>query len=645
MEELREENKPKNPKLLSEDNIKFRIPLYQRPFSWEVQQVRQLLDDLYNQFKSNEENNKMDKYYIGIISLGKTDEYKLYELIDGQQRIITLILIGSILSLYENGQNYNGEKSNWNKFIKDRIEFYGREGDKNLIEHLSNISGKLENKTIKEVITNKVLNANTVLIDALQEIEDFLIEKENEENNNDVSEFSRYVFDNTSFFLTLLPEDYTVIEKNRHFVRMNNRGKQLELHDILKIKLANKLNDEKGADFINDWNEISQLGCDKEEENDINNNETKEDSDVKTVKKILLEDSYSQKELKEKEIYYQSILSFPEFLLIALRRFLNNENETKGLKTDTLLEEFGFGSEEKEWNWNEQDDVLNFLEKLKKQYDIFDRYFIKRDKQQNKQKYEYKFRVENYFHDNTEAEKNTEAIKQLSMFQSYLFVSREKHHWLVKAFNDIEKIWGKNNGIICPENMLNNLKEIDNDRALKLIENHLESEYEDSKMLNFSNRNLRYWFWRLDYYLWEKRDKYFDDQEDKEIVDNYIFSANRSREHIAPQNPKENSGIKIEEPFLHAFGNLSMISSAQNSKLQNNTFEVKKAYVESFKGKDSGSIESLKLLKAMEEGYWEEDKIKKHHNEMIDVLKDSFPDDKKFVMAKYYLENCKFKQA
>lgn len=78
----------------------FRIPAYQRGYRWERRQVRQLLDDLSEHMVSN----SGEPYYLQPIvvapikPLVKTDDTDMddsvhYELIDGQQRLTTILMI------------------------------------------------------------------------------------------------------------------------------------------------------------------------------------------------------------------------------------------------------------------------------------------------------------------------------------------------------------------------------------------------------------------------------------------------------------------------------------------------------------------------------------------------------------------------
>ena len=75
---------------ICEGKIGFVVPSYQRPYVWKAEDALKLLDDIVESFLSNELH-----YFIGSsLSAEVINANKLtYELIDGQQRITTLMLI------------------------------------------------------------------------------------------------------------------------------------------------------------------------------------------------------------------------------------------------------------------------------------------------------------------------------------------------------------------------------------------------------------------------------------------------------------------------------------------------------------------------------------------------------------------------
>lgn len=82
--------------IFSSNNI-YRIPNYQRPYKWEDEQVEQLFDDIYEAYK-NSKHDEGENYFLGSIVVTKqsNDNYE-YEVIDGQQRITTLMILFCVL--------------------------------------------------------------------------------------------------------------------------------------------------------------------------------------------------------------------------------------------------------------------------------------------------------------------------------------------------------------------------------------------------------------------------------------------------------------------------------------------------------------------------------------------------------------------
>jgi len=104
------------------------IPDYQRPYRWDKEKVKELLDDLKDFFIDKPEPD-LD-YYIGGILLYNNKQDNCYEIIDGQQRLTTLNLISYVLTdNIQQGQNfhYNNHISFYHikenhQFLKEQIE-------------------------------------------------------------------------------------------------------------------------------------------------------------------------------------------------------------------------------------------------------------------------------------------------------------------------------------------------------------------------------------------------------------------------------------------------------------------------------------------------------------------------------------------
>ncbi|MEK0336835.1 MAG: DUF262 domain-containing HNH endonuclease family protein [Nitrosopumilus sp.] len=68
----------------------FRIPNYQRDYSWNVNNVDDLIDDIIEAIETE------TSHYIGTFILSETKENLVYNVVDGQQRLTTLTMLFSI---------------------------------------------------------------------------------------------------------------------------------------------------------------------------------------------------------------------------------------------------------------------------------------------------------------------------------------------------------------------------------------------------------------------------------------------------------------------------------------------------------------------------------------------------------------------
>ena len=81
----------RNGKSIFSDEYAFEIPVYQRPYAWEVEQVGELLTDL------EEAMERETVYFLGSIVLIKSPGSPQAKVVDGQQRLTTLTILLSVL--------------------------------------------------------------------------------------------------------------------------------------------------------------------------------------------------------------------------------------------------------------------------------------------------------------------------------------------------------------------------------------------------------------------------------------------------------------------------------------------------------------------------------------------------------------------
>lgn len=74
--------------ILNEDNISFFIPVYQRKYVWNDENVNVLFDDIKQRIQDNR-----DHYFGSIVIKKSINSNNVYRVVDGQQRLITSMLI------------------------------------------------------------------------------------------------------------------------------------------------------------------------------------------------------------------------------------------------------------------------------------------------------------------------------------------------------------------------------------------------------------------------------------------------------------------------------------------------------------------------------------------------------------------------
>lgn len=88
--------------LLGED---LSIPPYQRPYSWEPATALQLLDDIRGAFQ-DESDRSVSSYVLGAVILHRDNDEQTLNVVDGQQRLLTLTMLLDILDAAESGGDF-----------------------------------------------------------------------------------------------------------------------------------------------------------------------------------------------------------------------------------------------------------------------------------------------------------------------------------------------------------------------------------------------------------------------------------------------------------------------------------------------------------------------------------------------------------
>lgn len=610
------------------NNDKYIVPIYQRNYAWGKDEIELLIQDILEALNKNESKN----YYIGSLVVSKRKDG--YEVIDGQQRLTTLKLL---LSYYNKKENIHLDFEHRNESNDSFKNLHSKQSQKNAIEQGFQII-----KNYNELAEN----------DKKQKFFDFLLER-------------------VVILRTEVPED---TDLNHYFEIMNNRGEQLEKHEVLKARLMDKLQKNERALFSLIWDACSDMNVyaikrfpySNDDSKSIRTNENffgefchlipsdfekmlsnfNVDSYTSASRSILdLLSSYKIENKKEvsnqdydeiRDGSFNSIIDFPNFLMIALRIFTSITEPKKDIPLNDKFLLGAFNSSLAE------EKIKEFIVCLLKCRLIFDRYIIKsRDeedswslnglKKYRNGKYFY-FKEVNTFgtafedkerelkvidegvnYDTTD--NHTKIVQLLSMFHT-AFRQKIYKEWLYDVLYNLYK-----------NDSLKDEYRLSPSSYITILEKLAYDYYMDNDRQNLFNQKGQYIpnyiFNYLDYLLW--RDWNDKVGKDNKFVqkDSFVFSLSRnSIEHYLPQSRRDsllddvdNSDNKRDD-ILNSFGNLCLISHYQNSSLND---EIPSEKVKRY---ESGSLRCISPKQALMLSYdkWDSININKHNDEMMKIF-------------------------
>ena len=243
----------------------YRIPNYQRQYSWTNEQLEVLWDDLYEEYKN--QNNKC--YFLGSIVVVKTGDY--LDIIDGQQRITTLMIMMDVLRKTFPEINKDSEEINFVdlKKIDDSILHSGRitklqlQSDPNYDAIFNSKIIKRKNYENLTPPTKKEMNTDNPEYKYLNTAY-FFYEKFKELSLKDLEKFVDYIFFKTNIIKIICTDESFAIKL---FQVLNDRGQDLSNSDLVKAEIFGKYKTEDidGKNSFNvQWNNIIKMANDND---------------------------------------------------------------------------------------------------------------------------------------------------------------------------------------------------------------------------------------------------------------------------------------------------------------------------------------------------------------------------------------------
>ncbi len=253
--------------LATELDSYYQIPDYQRPYQWTEKNCEKLLDDLFFSYECYKESD----YFCGslvLIAIGIDSETNAttYDIVDGQQRLSTFILLAKVLvTLYDKDLNKTSreflekslgdtDKEKRKRLIFDTIGLNAKDDFQETLKFFDDLDvSKGEDSKSNDPSKGK----NSYLKNAIC-LKNYLEKKE----IADINDFIRWLYLKVIFIKTTCSNISMAL---RIFSVLNARGLPLHAIDVFKVELLKKLAKEKDQeDFVYRWNALRQKCLDNE---------------------------------------------------------------------------------------------------------------------------------------------------------------------------------------------------------------------------------------------------------------------------------------------------------------------------------------------------------------------------------------------
>ena len=232
-------------KVLCDEDKFFSVPEYQRPYSWDNEHLSALIDDLVESYKD-----KSCDYFCGSLVLVKNAQSSRFDIIDGQQRITTFIIMACVFRDHYSESLEDREKEHIDNSIKDK---HKENGNKIKFLAAAEVQNTFE-QTVLNGITEKKDFKNNRYLENAHHLIDFIKEKiENKEIEN-INDFVQWLFESIKLTEIICDKEDRAIQI---FNILNARGLPLSAVDIFKSSLMGKILKEEDRKKLNeDWKGI-----------------------------------------------------------------------------------------------------------------------------------------------------------------------------------------------------------------------------------------------------------------------------------------------------------------------------------------------------------------------------------------------------
>lgn len=627
----------------------FNVPIYQRLYVWKEDQVLTLLNDLINAYERNE-----NIFFLGGTLLVEQEgrDGRHFDLIDGQQRFTTLWMLCHV---WREALTPFLATTSTDKHIEPRLRFAIRPevnhflksmvlGQESHVVHNDEHTKRMRMAIdlMKSVFAKRPLPASGIDIKA------------------HISGFKEFVFSKVKFVITSVPRK---TDLNKLFEVINNRGVQLQHHEILKARMLDALTENERGPYAALWDACADM------ENFVERNlsanfkgfaseltdcyEQKKLADASHIYKILTNKTLQQSKhhaLTLEEIlrnpqegvateietdtiaveptWMRSMFGFPLFLQHVLRIWLFEQKlpdlpRLLDRELLTLFENHFFNHKDERTK-----NVRSFINLLWRLRVLFDEHIIKWVDQGEEEVH-----LISAISISTSSGKRymirsreSDSHQGFSLLQSMLYHSQEitTQYWLTPLLCFIHRNPGAN-----AARYFDYLRHLDNNllgssaHQPLVVRSHsfMQDPWQRREAIHSTElaqpngvKFAHYWFYKLEFVLW------FQKKRQTELWRKFRLTAKSSVEHISPQNPSKQDDNLVQHTLDH-FGNLALVSRSLNSEYGNLPFNEKR---QRFQNNNKNRLDSLKMDLIYENNQWSDEKAEAHQIEMICCFDDYY---------------------
>lgn len=619
-------------------DLGFVIPCYQRPYVWREEEVIKLFDDIRDAYSAKEPH-----YFIGSVLSALNGDKSEYELIDGQQRTTTLML----LSLAFKAVGIETQLAHVSiKGENPRLTFEIRESVRNLLGSYAGLD-KITKPGEEDIRKDEYL----VHLEANLTILKQQVDKLANQSHFDIYGFAKYIFEQVQWVNNIVPG---TMDLNRLFSSLNTAGIQLEPVDLLKAKLFKHITTDKAV-YSSIWQacehtdnyferNLRQVFKNADwqtlEYTDLANYQAElfplvsSSNNVQRVGKSIAEiasgslDFYVEPEQSQNQsddfddetVYCRSIISFELLLIHTLRIFCTQKS------WDDLAPRIRAGNLMSCFEGLLQHDertIKSFIELLwqvRYQFDTWVVKWVEHDDREDAQ-----LRLTSISKNKAYINRKAKELGLLSQLQAVRNFTgdRSAQYWLTAFLSRLVAEPKANDQDVVTlleiiDNKMSLTRETQKEASFKLAsdispQTILWKEQATYLKSSLGTRFEHYWFQKLEYLLWKNGDKANDDK-----LKRYRITSKNSVEHVHPQN--EEYHHELENSPLNAFGNLVLLSPGENSSYSNQTVAKKKADFDSKPRYDALKLKDIFETYTQSNGQWSAIEIDKHQHSMLKLL-------------------------